>query len=179
MVRFSHMLAGMFDDSDRRQGLPLLSLCPATAEPDISLTRRRIARVLTGAVVLCLLGIGHLTLRFAVKDIRLQHGRLQSDQRELLQSVRRLEVLNETLCAPDLLKQRAVEQLGMTETMDGAAEYVPLPVALRAKYLAPSTVPLHDSKHDDLDAHKPSSVERVAGVLTNVDRAMAGVETTD
>ena len=176
MVRFFTMQAGMFDDSDRRQRLPLLSLCQTTAEPEISLTRHRIIRVLMASIILCLLGIGHLSVRFAVKDIRLQHGRLQNDQRELLQTVRSLEMLNETLCAPELLRQRAVEQFGMTEQTGTAVEYLPLPPELKGKYLSPSVVQL-TSKQSLLDAKNPTSVARVAGVLTNMDRAMAGVET--
>jgi hypothetical protein len=165
----------MFDNTDKRTSLPRLSLCPATIEPDVSLTKRRVAYVMIGTAVVVLLGIGHLSLRFAVSDMRLQHSRLQADQRELLQAVNRLEMLNESLCAPNLLKLRAVEQFGMMEQSSDAVEFVPMPRELDAKYLGPESAPAR-ADDGDFAAAEPTAFEHVAGVLTNVDRAMAGVE---
>ncbi len=156
------------------RGLPTLTTCRFGPGPDASLNRRKLAYVLVGAIVLCTLGISHVSLRFAMREVSQQHRILQDEMRELVQQVGRLELENESLCSPDRLKAIGVETLGMREASPGSREALPFPRSMARKYLAPTPTPRRDPAAERADAPRVSTTQRMVTILDSVDRAVAG-----
>ena len=105
----------MIEELEGRRELPRISACVTPPEMQVSLTARCVGLTLVVCAVVLMLGIGHISLRFAMKDLRMQRVALQMQQRELLQSVQALESQNEAMCNPEQLRQYAVERLGMVD----------------------------------------------------------------
>ena len=173
------ILRKMFTDQDGRRGPPRITLCSTPVAPSVSLTPNRVVYAVVVAALAAALGVGHVSLRFAVNDQKLAHRALQTQTRDLYQRLTVLELENEMLCGPDQLREYAVKQLGMVESGD---ETLAVPVSILA--VAPRSQPSDEAARrmrDDLaagheaeESGKQSPMERVTDVLMNVRPAMAG-----
>ena len=173
------ILRKMFTEQDGRRGPPRITLCSTPVAPSVSLTPNRVVYGVVVAALAAALGVGHVSLRFAVNDQKLAHRALQTQTRELYQRLTVLELENEMLCGPDQLREYAVKQLGMVEAGE---ETMALPVSTLA--VAPRMHPSEEAARrmrDDLTARSEaegeaaqSPMERVTDALMNVRPAMAG-----
>ena len=173
------ILRKMFTEQDGRRGPPRITLCSTPVRPSVSLTPNRVVYGVVAAVLAAALGVGHVSLRFAVNDQKLAHRSLQTQSRALYQRLTVLELENEMLCGPDQLREYAVKQLGMVESGEDS---MMAPASTLA--VVPRTQPSDKAAqrmHDDLSARSESGVdgnqspmERVTDALLNVRPAMAG-----
>ena len=174
----------MIEEQGGRRSLPrITNTSHGPAPVDISLTPRRAAYIVVCSFVVLLLGVAHLSLRFAMRDLKLQHVALQAQQRDLLQQLTTLEMQNEAMCSPEELKQYAIRQLGMVDYSVGTHERAQLPADARARYLDATALA---SSGGDTDAgtglftlpapHDAGgdAVGRMAEMLGSVNRAVAG-----
>ena len=173
------ILLKMFTEQGGRRGPPRITLCSTPVMPSVSLTPNRVIYGVVVAILAAGLGVGHVSLRFAVNDQKLAHRQLQTQTRDLFQRLTTLELENEKLCGPDQLREYAVKQLGMVESRE---ETMTAPMAALA--VVPRTQPSEEAARrmqDDLRARsvagadeKQSPMERVTDTLLNVRPAMAG-----
>lgn len=174
----------MIEEQGGRRPLPrITNTSHGQAPVDASLTPRRAAYIVICSVLLLLLGVAHLSLRFAMRDLKLQHVSLQAEQRDLLQQLVALEMENEAMCSPEELKQFAIRQLGMVDYTAATHERAQLPPEAKFRYLDANAMASAGGGAREgggvltLPAPRDTdegAIGRVAEMLGSVNRAVAG-----
>lgn len=98
----------------------------------VSLTSNRIIQAMLGAAVIAILALAHIHLQFTIRDMRLQHQRMQMGYRELLQQHAHLERQTAFLQDYKRLQAYAVHELGMREITERPIAFIPS--LLKEKY---------------------------------------------
>jgi len=111
----------------------------------VSLTGSRIVRAIMAAAIIALLSIAHVHLQFKIRDMRLQHQRMQMVKGELLQQRGHLERQNSFLSEPNRLAAYARYELGMEEITERPVAY--LTASHREKYSNVSTAVASSARH--------------------------------
>lgn len=103
-------------------------------------------------VVLC---IAHVALRFATRDMMMQHRQLQEQAQLLMRDVSRLEHGKEVLCDSQRLRDFGRREMGMVEADPRSQVTVALAADTRDRYM--KTVPAAGSaiaRHDEAAADR-------------------------
>ncbi len=111
-----------------------ISQCFSPSPRAVSLSERRVALAVLVFMVAGSLLVAHVALRFAIRDVRMQHRQLQEQVRNLLQQKERLEHEKETLCNSQNLRETGRRQLAMMETDPRSQLTVAVASDLRQKY---------------------------------------------
>src|SRR5690606_18209562 len=91
----------------------------------LSLTGNRIIQATLVAAFLAFLALAHVHLQFAIRDVRLQHQRMQVGYRELLHQQAHLERSTALLKDNRRLQAFAIQELGMREITERPVALVP------------------------------------------------------
>ena len=118
----------------RRNRLPKITECIVPTPRTISLNDGLISQTLVAFLILAVRSVGHVYLRFTIRDMRLQHCKLQEQHRTLLQEQRRLMHESEVLCDVTRLREFGRNELQMIEPDVRTQVVVALPESIRSKY---------------------------------------------
>jgi hypothetical protein len=124
--------------------------------------------------VLSALAIGHVYVRFAIGDVKLEHRTLQKRQRELFVNVTRLERENVAIADPERLRELGVDGLGMVNVLPEVRVQAALPQMLVDKYVHVGTPRgIVQPRDTALAAENRSPLMRVLMGVVDANRAYA------
>jgi len=106
---------------------------PAGRAPKPLPVRNLVAVTLLFGALLCF-GLGHLTLRFSLSDLRIETIRLQGVQDNLLSEINALRGQNEALKRPERLYEYARLELGMIPYRTAEREVFQMPMDVYQRY---------------------------------------------
>jgi cell division protein FtsL len=115
-----------------------ISQCFDVAPRPVSLNDRRALLGLFAFAVVVILAVGHISLRFATRDMMMQHRQLQEKGTLLRRDEAALKHRNEVLCDPERLRNFARRDMAMVETDQRSQVTVALAADVRDRYLKAS-----------------------------------------
>lgn len=118
----------------RRNRLPKITECIAPAPRTISLNDSRITQTLVAFLILAILSVAHVYLRFTIRDMKLQHCKLQEQHQSLLQEQRRLMHESEVLCDATRLREFGRNELRMIEPDVRTQVVMSIPESMKRRY---------------------------------------------
>jgi len=167
-----------FGEMTRRAPLPKITECGNKQKRTEWITSTRMMRAAYPFAVVCVLCLAHIQLQFEQSDMRAQEGKLQLRQQQLHREVTLLEKQNEMLCAPDVLKVRAMRDLNMQELQNPRNSIIAVvPVDVQDKYTVASNPDEKSIIVAELRREKQKrSLQDVVMTLLDGGRAVASVE---
>jgi len=152
--------------------LPKLNDCVNTVPRPVSLSDRRVSHAVFMFIVVAVLCLGHVYLRFAIRDMKLQHKNLQHQVRSLIQQQSDLIHGNEALCNVEELRNHGRFQLQMVEPSHQERLIASVSTEARARYSEEAiSLPMQFAEAEE---NALSPVKKVLLSLVDVNKAFAG-----
>ena len=119
----------------RRIAQRQISQCFDIAPRPVSLSQRRMVLGLFAFAVVVVLCIAHVGLRFATRDMMMQHRQLQEQAQLLMREVSTLQHRNEVLCDSQRLRDFGRREMQMVEADPRTQVTVALAADMRDRYM--------------------------------------------
>lgn len=159
----------------RKAPLPKITECFAPAPRSVSLSDSRISQALIAFLVLAALCVGHIYVRFTIRDMRVQQCKLELEFDQFMHEQTRLQSECQQLCESSRLRDVGRHQLGMLENDVRRQVIASVPQDLVAKYTEhPVRLPQPEIASSPELAGAP--VKQILMSLVDVNKAYAAPE---
>ena len=164
----------------RKVVLPKISDCSSPAPRSSSLTENRVVQALFMFAVVALLGLAHVQLNFAIRDMKMRSRQLQEQRQVMQRQIDRVAYERECLCSNERLREIARKDLKMEELDPRTQAVASVPESVRVRYSDTAMTPAPLSREVDLAgaavAAAQGPMQKVLFALVDANKAYAAGE---
>ena len=161
----------------RKVVLPKISDCSSPAPRFSSLTENRVVQALFMFSIVALLGLAHVQLKFAIRDMQMRSRQLQEQRQVMRRQIDRVGCERECLCSNERLREIARKELKMEELDPRTQTVASIADSVRLRYSDTAPTPAPQVREIDLGGDAAQGpVQKVLFALVDANKAYAAGE---